>query len=108
VGALLDVEAGIRQAKRLDRPAVEELFVDDLLDVLHADKTEPDRLRTDHDDRPVFALVEAAGLIGPDMVLQAGILNGVIRRRISTFYCPQAGNWGGAALSSRSLVKMKM
>jgi hypothetical protein len=39
---------------------VEELFVDDLLDVLHADKTEPDRLRTDHDDRPVFALVEAA------------------------------------------------
>ena len=78
MGAALGVEAGIGQPKPLYGAAVEEVPGDDLLDVLDVDKAIPDGLRIDHDDGAVLALVEAGGLVGPDMVLQSGFLDCVL------------------------------
>ncbi len=78
MGTALGVETGIGQPKPLYGAAVEEVLGDDLLDILDVDEAVPDGLRVDHDDGAVLALVEAAGLVGPDMVLQSGFLDGVL------------------------------
>ncbi len=77
VGALLDVETGVGEAQVLDGTVVEEVFGDDLRDVFDVDEAVPDGLGVDHDDGAVLALVETAGFVGPDVVLEAGFLDGV-------------------------------
>jgi hypothetical protein len=85
VGALLDVEAGVGEAQALDGTAVEEMLGDDFLDVFDADEAVPDGLGVDNDDRTVFALVEAAGFVGPDVVFEASVLNGVFEGGFELF-----------------------
>ena len=77
MGAMLSVETGVRKAKALDGATVEEMFGDDLLDVFEVDEAVPDGFRIDNDDGAVFALVKAAGFIGPDVVFETGLLDGV-------------------------------
>ncbi len=108
MGAALGVETGIGQPKPLYGAAMEEeVLGDDLLDVLDVDKAVPDGLRIDHDDGAVLALVEGAGLVGPDMVLQAGFLMASLKADFS-FLLPLGRQLGRGALSSRSLEQMKM
>ena len=75
---MLGVEAGVGKAQALDGTVVEEVFGDDLLDVTGVDVTVPDGLGIDHDDGAVLTLVETAGLVRADMVLEAGLLDGLL------------------------------
>jgi len=66
------IDAGLRQAEPLHRPAVHNMLLDDFGDIFRLHKPVPDRLRIDHDCGPVLALVQAAGLVGAYRRLQAG------------------------------------
>ena len=55
----------------LDRPPSEDVLLDDLLHVVHAHAPVPYALGVDDHGRTVGALVEAAGLVGPDHALEA-------------------------------------
>jgi len=85
VGTMLGIEADIGQAKAFDGTTVQEVFVDDLLDVLEVDEAVPDGLRIDHDYGSVLALVEATGLVGADVVLKASFLDGILECRFKLF-----------------------
>lgn len=78
VWAVLGVETGVGEAQALNGTAVEEMFGDDFFDVFDVDEAVPDGLGIDHDDGAVFALVEAAGFVGPDVVFEASFLDGVL------------------------------
>ncbi len=95
VGAMLGVEAGVWEAQTLDGTAVEEVLGDDLLDVFDVDEAVPDGLGVDHDDGPVLALVEAAGFVGSDVVLEAGFLDGVLEGGFELFTAAWEGSWDG-------------
>jgi hypothetical protein len=97
MGTLLNVEAGVGKAQSLYGAAVEEMLGDDLLDVFNMDEAVPDGLGVDHDDWAVLALVEAAGFVGPDVVLEAGFLNGVLEGGFELFTAGgKAAGTGGA------------
>jgi hypothetical protein len=78
VWAVLGVEAGVGESQALDGTAVEEMLGDYLFDVFQVDEAVPDGLGIDHDYGAVFALIEAAGFVGPDVVLKTGFLDGVL------------------------------
>ena len=76
--ALLSVEAGVGKAETLDGAAMEKMFGDDLVDVADVYEAVPDGLGIDHDDGAVLALIEATGLVGSNVVPEAGFLDGVL------------------------------
>ncbi len=63
-----------RRRRSTGRPST-RCSLDDLLDVTRVYVAIPDGLGVDDDDRAVLALIEAAGLVGPDFMLQAGIFD---------------------------------
>jgi hypothetical protein len=77
VGTVLGVEAGVRETEALDGTVVDEVLGDDLIDVASMNVAVPDGLGIDDDYWAVFALVEASGFIGADVVLEAGFLDGI-------------------------------
>jgi hypothetical protein len=81
----IGVNAGFRQPKTANRTAVNQMLLDDLIDVAGADVAVPDRLGIDDNNGSVLALIEAAGLVGADFVLQAGILDGVFEGGLEVF-----------------------
>ena len=56
---------------------MEGLFGDNLRYISDPDKTVPDGLGIDDDYGAVLALVEAAGFVGADVVLEACFLDGI-------------------------------
>ena len=60
---------------------MEEVFGDDFLDVASMNVAVPDGFGIDDDDGAVFTLVETAGFVGTDVVLETGFLNGVFEGR---------------------------
>ena len=66
------IHTAIGKPQPLHRPSVRDMFLDDLGHILWLHKPIPDRLRIDHYRRPVLALVQAAGLVGPHGRLQPG------------------------------------
>ena len=78
VRAVFGVEARVGEAEALDGTIVEEVFGDDLVDVAGMDVAVPDGVGIDDDDGAVLALVEAAGFVGADVVLESGFLDGVL------------------------------
>jgi hypothetical protein len=85
VRAILGVDAGFGKAQALDGAALDEVLMDDLVDVAGVDVAVPDGLGVDDDDGTVLTLVEAAGLIGADLVLEAGVLDCVLEGRLELF-----------------------
>jgi len=79
--ASLGIQARIRQPQPLHRPAVHKMFSHNLLHIFHMHKPIPDRIRIDHHDRPMLALVETAQLIGANLPLQSRVLHGVFESR---------------------------
>jgi hypothetical protein len=73
VYARIGVEAGVRQAEALDRFPTEDVRLNDFLDIRLGDGSVPNGVRVNHKVRPVLALIEAAGLIGPNFPLQAAL-----------------------------------
>jgi hypothetical protein len=102
VGTLLDVEAGVGEAQALDGTTVEEMFGDDLLDVCKVDEAVPDGFWVDHDDGAMFALVEAAGFVGTNVVFEAGVFDGVLEGGFELFAA--AGKAAGTVGSFVALV----
>ena len=64
------INAGIGQNQPFDRLSAQNVGFDDFIYVGDCDSAIPDRIRINHDIRPVLALVQAAGFIGPHPVLQ--------------------------------------
>lgn len=95
--AVLGVEAGVGQLQALDGTTVEDVFIDDLIDVFKLDEAVPDRLGIDGNDGTVFALVEASGLVGTDMMLEARLFEGVLEGVFELFAAlgPAAWAWSG-------------
>jgi hypothetical protein len=58
------VDAAFRQAEALDRPPVDQVLADDLLDIADGYRPVPDLLGVDDHRGPVLALIEAAGFVG--------------------------------------------
>jgi hypothetical protein len=67
------IYAGIPQSKALNRLATDNVAVNDFVHVCRCDAAIPDRVRIDHDIRPVLALIEAARLIGSYSSLQSAL-----------------------------------
>ena len=78
VRAVLAVDAGLREPKPFDRISLNKVFPDDLLYIINMDAAVPDRIRIDHNDGAMFALVKASGLVCPHLMLKASFLDGVL------------------------------
>jgi hypothetical protein len=78
VRAVIGVDAGVGKAEALDGAAVEEVFLHDLFGVAGFGEAVPDGVRINDEDGAVLALVEAAGLVDADAVLEAGGFYGVL------------------------------
>jgi hypothetical protein len=98
VRATLGIQAGIGQAQARHGAAVQEVLADDLGDVLDVHEAVPDGLGIDDNDGAVLALVEAAGLVGADLVLQTGRLDGVLEGGFELLASPWAAAWTRGAL----------
>jgi hypothetical protein len=75
---VVGVDAGVVKAEAIDGTAVEEVLVDDLLGIVRVGEAVPDGFGIDDKDGAVLALVEAAGLIDADAMLEAGGFDGVL------------------------------
>jgi hypothetical protein len=73
--AALGVQAAVREQKPLDGTAVNQMLVDDLRYVLPMHEAVPDRVRVDHHNGAVLALVEAAEFVRPHLTLQPGVFD---------------------------------
>jgi hypothetical protein len=97
VGASLCVQTSIWQAKALDRPSVDEVFLNDLVDVLQLNKAVPDGFGIDDNGGTVLALVQAPSLVGTNLVLQPGLLQCVLEGGFELLSAPGATAWAGGA-----------
>ena len=93
----LGVEAFFGQAEALDRAAADEVLIDDFGGVFGADVTVPDGLRVDDDGGAVLALVEAAGFVHANAVLEAGGFDGILEgaAEFLAVFVAAAGAGGG-------------
>lgn len=98
VGASVCVQAGIGQAQARDGAAVDEVLADDLDDVVQVHEAVPDGLGIDDDGGAVLALVEAAGLVCADVVLEAGGLDGVLEGGFELLAALRAAAWAVGGL----------
>jgi len=65
--AALRIDALICQPKAFDRPASNEVLTHDLLGVFRLNVTVPDSFGINNHHRAVFALIQTARLINPDL-----------------------------------------
>ena len=96
--AALRVQAGSGEAQALDRAAMQKVFSDDFIHIFELHKAVPDGLGINHDDRAVLALVEAAGLVGADEMLEARIFDGVLEGGFELLAAPGKTAWAGGVL----------
>jgi hypothetical protein len=78
VRAVIGVDAGVGKAEALDGAAVEEVLLNDLFGVAGLGEAVPDGFRVHDEDGAVLALVEAAGFVDADAVLEAGGFDGIL------------------------------
>jgi len=76
--AMLRIEAGIGEPQTFHGTAMDEVLAHNFIDIFEPHKTIPDSLGIDDDGRPMLALVEAAGLVGADQMLESCLFNGVL------------------------------
>ena len=75
---MVGVDAGVGKAEALDGTAVEEVLLDDLFGVVRIGETVPDGFGIDDHDGAVLALVEAAGFVHANAVLEARGFDGIL------------------------------
>lgn len=95
VRAMLGIETRAGQSKALHRAAMNQVLGDDLIDVFQVNEPIPDGLGIDHNDGAVLALVKTAGLIGADLVLEAGVLDRVLEGRFELLAAVGKAAWTG-------------
>ena len=64
---------------------MQKVFCHNLIYIFYLDEAIPDSLWIDHNHRPMLALVETAGLIGADAMLQTCLFDGVLECRFDLF-----------------------
>jgi len=77
--AVVAIDAGLGQAQPFYRTASHEMLLDDLLDVMWMHIAVPDGFGIDDHHRAVLALVQAGRLIGPNLVLETGLFDGIFK-----------------------------
>ena len=95
--AVAGVDAGVGKAEALDGTAVDEMLLDDLLGVVGGGEAVPDGFGVDDEDGAVLALVEAAGFVDADAVLEAGGFDGILEgaAKFLAVFVAAAGAGGG-------------
>ncbi|OJV41466.1 MAG: hypothetical protein BGO25_17355 [Acidobacteriales bacterium 59-55] len=96
--AMLGIEAGSRQAKSLHGTAMQKMLGNDLVHVFQLDEAVPDRLGIDDDHGAMLALVETAGLVGANQVLEARILHSVLEGGLKLFAALRQATGAGCVL----------
>jgi hypothetical protein len=99
--AMLGVEAGAGEAQTLHGATMDEVFGDNFFYIFKLDKAIPNGLGIDHHRGAVLALVEAAGLVGADKMLEASIFDGVLESGFKLFAATRK-----AARTRRGLVAL--
>jgi hypothetical protein len=97
MGAVVGVDAGEREAEAFYGLAADEVLLDDLFGVAGVGEAVPDGLGVDDHNGGVLALVEAAGLVDADLMLEASGLDGVFESAFELFavFVRAAGAGGG-------------
>ena len=98
---MLGIEAGCGEAQALHGPAMQEVLGDDFIHVFKLDEAVPDGLGIDHDDWAMLALIEAAGLVGADEMLEASVFDGILEGGFELLAA-----MGKAARAGRGLVAL--
>ena len=88
------VQDGVGNDEALDRPAVHDVGFDDFVDVFGLDASVPDCFGVDDHRRAQFALIEATGFVGAD-ILQSAL------RQLGLEEALQFALAGGIAASAR-------
>ncbi len=93
--AMLGIEAGSGEAQPLHGAAMDEVLGDDFFYIFQMNEAVPDGLGIDHHGRAVLALVEAAGLVGTDEMLEASVFDGVLEGGFELFAAVRQAAWAG-------------
>jgi len=80
MGAGFGVDAGFGKAQTLHGTPLNEVLLDDLVDVAGVNIAVPDGLGVDDNNGTVLALIQAAGLVGTDLVLEACVFDCILKR----------------------------
>lgn len=91
--AVFRVKTGAGKPKALHGTAMNEVLGDDFIKIFKMDEAIPDGLGVDHDDGAVLALVEAGGLVGADLMLESGVLDGVLEGGFELFTALRETAW---------------
>jgi hypothetical protein len=96
------VQALVFQHQALNRTPADNVGVHDFIHVRQRDSAIPDGLGIDHEIRPVFALVQAAGLVGAHSTLQTALSEFQLKQLLQL----GPGGWitTSARVSGRPLV----
>jgi hypothetical protein len=77
----LCIQASIRQPQPLDRTSMQQMFSHYLFDIFRRNSPIPNRIRIDHQNWPMLALVKTAKLIRPNLPLQPSFLHRILEGR---------------------------
>ena len=94
---MVGVDAGVGKAEALDGAAMEEVLLNDLFGIVGVGETVPDGLGINDHDGAVLALVEAAGFVDADALLEAGGFDGILEgaAEFLAVFVAAAGAGGG-------------
>jgi hypothetical protein len=82
---MLRIEAGIGEPQAFHGTAMDKVFAHNLIDIFKPHKAIPDGLGIDHDGRPMLALVEAAGFVGANQMLESSLFDSVLEGGFDLF-----------------------
>lgn len=96
--ATLGVQTGSGEAQAFDGTTVDKVLGDDLIHIFDLHEAVPDGFGIDHDDGAMLALVEAAGLVGADEMLETRIFDGVLEGGFQLLAASGKAAWAGCVL----------
>jgi hypothetical protein len=93
--AMLGVKAGSGEAQPLHGATMEEMLGDNFLNILQMNEAIPNGLGIDHHRRAMLALIEAAGFVGPNQMLEASVLDGILEGGFQLLAAERQAAWTG-------------
>jgi hypothetical protein len=95
VRAGFGVDALLSQAQALDGPAAHQVLLNDLRGVSGLHMTVPDGFGIDHNRRPVFALVQAKGLVDANGGAESGSFGQLLQLGAEIAFAIRGAGWAG-------------
>jgi hypothetical protein len=93
--AMLGVEAGSGEAQPFHGAAMDEVLGDNFVHIFKLNKAVPDGFGVDHYRGAVLALIEAAGLVGSNKMLETGIFNCIFECGFQLLAAERQAAWAG-------------